>query len=410
MTVRNFVVSTAPGLERLLLEELKKLAPTAKPFLLPGRGVVLSSSAAIRGDFGSASLPLWQTTLLSRLSTGVRTRILEPIFCQWERHLEELLNNAPWREYLPLEADLPIVRASCSDSRLFHDKHVEKLVSDLIIAKRSRANHNRLNDPEYEKVSESNHKTPSVWVSIQGNELEVSACGDGGINVRARKLKNENDFSEQIICGIIQQTKLTERIKKKLTLWDPFCGSGGFLFEAAGIISGIPAGSPSIEYPFSYYPTHQPEAYKFAIEDISMTPSHGAENLKILGSDENIEKAEKNFENFTQSLPREISSDSSSLPCEIHICKAKASDAIQAVEGRAMIITALPKEFSRKTYVQSTNAKLKDFVKCIKKRSWEDVYVVCPYDAPFRDLSGLNWRVELRFYQNGVPFELLRLI
>ena len=397
-SVRNVIVSTSPGLERMLAEELKTTIGLYNTSLhiLPGTGVVCSTAAEIKGDIAGASLPMWKTCLLSRFAESVKVRLVEPTFCQWEKHLTEISTSAPWKNFIPLHAPIPEFKVKTNKSRLFHPLHVAKVLNEVLTQKRSNANHNRLNSTETSEGAEPTDLTasPAVTVQLNEDELEVLVDAEGGLNRRYR----QGQLSRAALAGaVIKSECLTT---PNSVVWDPFCGQGDLILEAASIASGQPTGSPSLPYPFTMYPTHAPESFRELIESLTLRPLPHARTIRLIGSDTNVTEANEALATLIETAPRLITSQSGIAP-QVRFTDQPKMQLAETLQGQAMIVTVLPDKMDKKAMLEFVN---------VLKLKWKGVYVFAARTSKFRTASGLDWRPELRVTcQQGRIYELLRL-
>lgn len=386
-SVRNIVVTTSPGIERMLADEIKGLCVGSSVHILPGKGVVCSTAAEIKGDVAGASLPMWKTCLLSRLAETVKVRLVEPTFCQWEKHLTEVANNAPWRNFIPLHAPIPEFKVKTNKSRLFHPLHVAKVVEEVLTHKRSNARHSQLNSDTLDTVD--GVSSPSVSVSIDEDELEMLVDAEGGLNDRCRQGK----LSHAALAAVIIKTGCLN----SGLVWDPFCNDGSFMVEAAAMSSGLPVGSPTLPYPFTMYPTHAPESFRELIEQLHLRPH--AQPPTLIGSDFDVSVANEALSRMISTAPRPVTS-SKVLASKVEFTNEPMVQVARRVSG-GTIVTVLPDNLTRQAMLE--------FVDVIKLK-WKGVYVMVPRTSKFRASSGLDWRPELRVTcQLGRLYELLRL-
>jgi putative N6-adenine-specific DNA methylase len=213
----EIIAKTFAGLEELLAQEVKeagglKIEPIK-------RGVKFEADEEV----------------LYRCLLSLRTvlRLLVPIF-KFKAHTEKDLyfkvKKLAWEEYMDLNQTFAI---DCvANSKVFnHSKFVALRVKDAI-CDRFRAN----NDDQRPDV---HVKNPDVPINVHVNNLDVTILLDvSGFSLHKRGYRTNDHrapLNEALAAGIL----MLSGWDKKTDLYDPMCGSGTILVEAATMVQNI---------------------------------------------------------------------------------------------------------------------------------------------------------------------------
>ena len=210
MSERLFATTT-PGLEEALVEECRGLV--LQPKVLPG-GVELEGPAGLH-----------RTLNLQLRSAGrVLLRVGE-FHAPHGRALAEGLERVPLGHFVP--AGIPaVVHASIKDSRLGRKDLLEQAVRRAFRLQ-------PLTAGEEEEV-------PRVYVRLAADHCTVSVDTSGALLHRRgyRQEISRAPIREALAAGLL----LLAGYDGKHPFWDPFCGSGTFVIEAALMARGWPPG------------------------------------------------------------------------------------------------------------------------------------------------------------------------
>lgn len=137
-----------------------------------------------------------------------------------------------WEEFLPVDAEFPITKATSVNSKLFSSSDIQSIVKKAIVEKMK----------EKYKVSwfeEDGNKYP-IRVNIYKDEVTIAidTSGDSLHKRGYRPVAGKAPISETLAAAIIMLTPW----KKDRILVDPFCGSGTIAIEAAMIAANIAPG------------------------------------------------------------------------------------------------------------------------------------------------------------------------
>ena len=218
-----FVVA-APGLERVLLDELTRL--DVKP------------ARAVKGGVEcSLTWPqLWGVHLRSRLATRVLVRVQRFRATSWPE-MEAGLRRVPWASWLAADAGVT-VQASCDKgSALYHSGAVEERVAAA------------LGRPAGEQT---------VMVRVLDDVVTVSldATGEALFKRGWRGPAGKAPLRETLAAAVL----LASGWDRRSPLVDPFCGSGTIAIEAALLARRMAPGRHRT-FVFQSWPSFSPERW-----------------------------------------------------------------------------------------------------------------------------------------------------
>lgn len=213
----EIIAKTFAGLEELLAQEVKdagglKIEPIK-------RGVKFEADEEV----------------LYRCLLSLRTvlRLLVPVFkfmAHTEKDLYYKVKKLPWDEYMDLNQTFAI---DCvANSKVFnHSKFVALRVKDAI-CDRFRA-HNDDKRPDVDV------KNPDVPINVHVNNLDVTILLDvSGFSLHQRGYRTRDHkapLNEALAAGIL----MLSGWDRKTDLYDPMCGTGTILIEAATMVQNI---------------------------------------------------------------------------------------------------------------------------------------------------------------------------
>lgn len=213
----EIIAKTFSGLENLLFDEIKEAG--GKNLKLIKRGV------SFEGD----------EEVLYRCLLSLRTvlRLLVPVFsfkAHTEKDLYFKVKKLPWENFLELEQTFAI---DCvANSRVFnHSKFVSLRVKDAIC--------DRFRDNNDNKRPDVNVRNPDLPINVHISDLDVTILLDvSGFSLHQRGYRTSEHrapLNEALAAGIL----MLSGWDKKTDLFDPMCGSGTILIEAAMIAQNI---------------------------------------------------------------------------------------------------------------------------------------------------------------------------
>lgn len=242
-----------PGLEPLLLDELKALIPDSKLVSMDG-GVELA------GPPGA----LWRVALSSRLAETLRVRLGKPFEARTFEELVERAGRLPWNAYLPRGGALPRVQVTCKRSRLYHSDAVAERITAVLTERLGCTE-----DPGEARV----------YVRLRNDrcQLSVDAAGEPLHRRGYRKHVSEAPLRETLAAACLAAAG----VRPEQALWDPFCGGGTIPLEALGLAMGASPGV-SRRFAFEAWPVHDRAAFATLRAGLPRTAAPAA---PIIGSD-----------------------------------------------------------------------------------------------------------------------------
>lgn len=250
-----------PGLEKVLQAETRRLG-WKKARSTPG-GVEF---------FGD-----WRDVWRANLELRGATRVLVRIGMFPAQHLSQLDKRArkfPWGQYL--RPDVPVrVEADCKRSKIYHEgaakERVERAISEELGAPIAA------------------DAPVIVRVRIESNQVTLSVDSSGELlHKRGHKVAVGKAPMRETLASLFLQSCGYDGTQP---IYDPMCGSGTFVIEAAEMALGLQAGRAR-EFAFEYLAEFDAEAFaELKSEGRLATP------LRFYGSDRNagaIENAQAN--------------------------------------------------------------------------------------------------------------------
>lgn len=128
-----------------------------------------------------------------------------------------------------------------------------------------------------------------IYLDLSGNSLHERGY---------RSQTGSAPIKENLAAGLLHLANWPELAKSKTALYDPFCGSGTFLIEAAMMATQTPAGSLRTRFGFFAWKDHQPRIFEKVQAELAEKVITDREALPtIYGSDVNPEMVEIAREN-----------------------------------------------------------------------------------------------------------------
>ncbi|MBN1930865.1 MAG: hypothetical protein JW786_04565 [Desulfobacterales bacterium] len=274
--IKDFFIVTAPGLEKLCLDELRSLSFSNQ------------EAAVVRGgiEFKGRLYDCYLANLNLRTANRVLMRIGE-FKATNLRQLAKNLENFSWELYLTPRSSIHI-HVTTSHSRLYH--------KDLIRCSFEENIKRRL-DPK-DCIEKSKNDKQQIFVRVSNDRFIVSIDSSGD-NLYKRGLKQyggKAPIRETIAAALL---KLSEYNCKE-PLIDPMCGSGTFSLEAALMSKNMPPGWFR-EFAFMRWPSFIPKRWEY-IKREARTRFINFQKQIIFASDKNkemclnVEKKAKAYE------------------------------------------------------------------------------------------------------------------
>lgn len=271
--MRDYIATTLGGLEPVLVQELEAFGAQD---IEPGQRM-----ARFKGD----------VELLYQICYSARTtlRVLEPLASfriQSEKDLYWKTFDLPWRKVLGPDQTFAIT--GVINSRLFPHTNYPSLVVKDALCDRIRRDIGRRPDVDRDQ--------PDIRVNLHIFEDQVDIALDAvgsSMHMRGyRRYQGLAPLNEVLAAGLIRLAGWTPDIP----LWDPMCGSGTILTEAAEWAIGRPSQIRRGRFGFQGWIDHEPGIWrKVKLADKEETIPAG---LELFGADrdpEIIDGARKNI-------------------------------------------------------------------------------------------------------------------
>ena len=223
----KFIAKTFAGLETVLADELTVLgAKEVKPLL---RGVSFSGDKAL----------MYKVNYQSRLTLRV-LMILESFPVRGERDLYQNINKIEWEHFLDSFGSLAVDAVSFHQ-KLTHTLFISQLAKDAVVD-RIRSKENRR--PSVDLIS------PDLRINLHLDQKDATISldsSDSPLFKRGYRVGTiDAPINEVLAAGLLALTGWNG----EKTLYDPMCGSGTFLIEAAMKATNTPAGKFRNEFGF----------------------------------------------------------------------------------------------------------------------------------------------------------------
>ena len=204
----EFLATAAFGLEGLVKRELSRMG-------LEGRG----ETGGVR--FEASPAQAFRANLWLRTADRVLLIVGEGEAHSFE-DLFQLVFSLPWEDYLPENARFP-VNGKCARSQLMSVRDCQAITKKAIVERMKR---------HYKTTwfPETGAEYP-IDVSIHGNMARLTIDTSGAaLNRRGYRTWNgEAPLRETLAAGLV----MLARGQEDIPLWDPCCGTGTLLIEAA---------------------------------------------------------------------------------------------------------------------------------------------------------------------------------
>lgn len=333
----KIIIKTFHGLEEILQEEVKKIG---------GKNIeVIKRGVSCEGDMAF----VYRANL--ELRTALRVLVLVHEFlAHTERDLYKKVSKFDWTTILSEKQTFAI--DSVVYSTLFnHSKFIALRVKDAIV------------DQFRDKVGsrpDIDIKFPDVRLHVHISEKLVTISLDSsGISLHKRGYRNsdhEAPLNEALAAGII----LMSQWDKKSWLYDPMCGSGTILMEAAMIAANIPPRINLSYFGFMKWKTYD-EALWNQIKDEAKSKIQKCERI-IFGSD-----IKSKYVRLAQESIKHMKLDHIITVTESHFADREIK------EGSGIIVSNPPYgERLKEDDIKQFYSEIGDFLKakCAGKQAW----------------------------------------
>ena len=361
-----FFLGITPSLEPLLRAELEDLGHPAQPYTTHG-GVEL------QGDDEA----LWALAHSTRLAESIRLRLGRfPA-----RKFDELrvgLRELPWLDYVPMGSAVDI-RVQSKRSRLYHKNAIAERAAETI---RKRLGPE---DPDAPLVQ--------VHIRVVNDIARVSLDAVGELLHRRgwRQHVGKAPLRETLAAALL---RFADYDGQK-PLWDPFCGSGTIVIEAASIAQRLPT-NPARRFAFERWPCHDAERYRAFVEALPRPASAG---LRARGSDIDPRETRAAKENARRAQLEDS--------CGFDVGDFEAIAPTLPAED-TVIVTNLP--YGHRTQGgDRLDDTARRFGSMLRKNKHLRPVIAMSGRRDLKRLTRLPWRVVARFSNRGFPVEILRL-
>lgn len=269
----KYIAKTLFGLEQMLAEELRNIgAADIEPH---NRAVSFSGDKAM----------LYKANLWLRTAT----RILAPIYTATAHNEDSLYKAAmqvDWAKYLSLDQTFAI-HSSINSTKFNHTLYVAQKVKDAIADQFRRTHGQRPN---------VNTDNPDVTIQVHiFNEQVTFFLDSSGESLHKRGYKVaifKAPLSECLAAGMI----LLSGWDQKQPLYDPMCGSGTILTEAALIARNIAPGLYRDDFGFTHWPDFDRALFLQLQKEARAQEREN--DVKIYGSDVSMQALDETRQNL----------------------------------------------------------------------------------------------------------------
>jgi putative N6-adenine-specific DNA methylase len=271
-----YFAQVAGGMEELAVEELQSLG--ADGFRIAYRGL----------QFQADQATLYRINYRSRLIT----RVLAPLItfgCYDTRYLYQKAREINWADFINTNQTLAVF-ANVTDSKITHSKYAALCVKDAIVDQFWEKTGMRPNIDTHE---------PDLWVNLylERNRATLSIDTSGGsLHRRAyRKRSVQAPMQETLAAAILYLSGWDGTVP----IYDPMCGSGTLLCEAAMHYCNIPAAYLRRKFGFEKLPDFAPQTWQ-KIRQSTDSQIRSLPSGIIAGSDRELRAVRAARENLLQ--------------------------------------------------------------------------------------------------------------
>ncbi|ORU90687.1 MAG: 23S rRNA (guanine(2445)-N(2))/(guanine(2069)-N(7))-methyltransferase [Cycloclasticus sp. symbiont of Poecilosclerida sp. M] len=269
----SFFASTAKGMELILADELQAI----------GAQHVKSATGGAYFE-GDMELAL-RVCLWSRLAN----RVLMPLANYAAQTPEQLYAGAlkiNWLKHFDIEKSFAI-DASLRRSKITHSRYAEQVVKDAIVDQFKEATDERPN---------VQREQPDIRINAYINENKVTLSLDlSGDSLHRRHYRAESveaPLKENLAAAILIRAGWPKIATEGGTLYDPMCGSGTLLTEAAMMAGDVAPGLLREYYGFFGWAHFNRTIWDRLINEAEYRREKGVNNIPpIMGSDISIKHA-----------------------------------------------------------------------------------------------------------------------
>ena len=242
-------IACLPGLEHELLSEIKKNGFKQTKLMVGG--------VSLFGDW----CDVWRANFYLRGATKVLVRFAS-FRATHLAQLDKLLHKLNWEKLLQYKKSFR-VETVCRKSKIYHSGAASQRISKAISA--------QIN------AKENPNSNTIIKVRISSDICTISLDSSGeGLHKRGYKIATGKAPIRETLAALFLQKM---KFDGSQVVYDPMCGSGTIVIEAAEIALGLPAGRRK-NFTFMELPSFQENEY----EKLTKI-KHKKVNLKFYGSD-----------------------------------------------------------------------------------------------------------------------------
>jgi putative N6-adenine-specific DNA methylase len=269
----HYVAKTLEGLEEVLEREL---------IVLGARNTrILTHAVSFDGD---KSL-MYAANFRCRTALRILRHVTSFSFTS-EMEFYKILNEIRWEQYITPEQHIS-VEATTADSFMSNVRFIEQKTKEAIVDRFRSI---------YGQRPAVNNFNPDLLININIAEDICQVFADSScesLHHRGYRVTNGKDpLNEVLAAGMILMSGWDHRSD----FFDPMCGSGTLLIEAAMIANNIPAGSYRKDYGFMHWKDYDKNLYQRVMEAGFKEQTEA--DIQICGSDASEENLESGIQNI----------------------------------------------------------------------------------------------------------------
>lgn len=389
-------VQCAPGLEQTLAGELAELNVGRRARIEAGGVSVWVDQT---GLWTVATQALVADAIRVRVGGAFRATSFEQLTAGFRQSVAPAL-----RAFVRDPQGMPL-RVRCKQSRLWHSGAVEQRVAEAL----------QLGAGPSSAASAPAPEPLTLSVRLLRDEVEASVEAASGLHLRGCKPHSTDNQLNETVAAACARAALGACGSSAPDVWDPFCGSGTFLLEAALLLRRRESGSALVaarletaaRLPLARFAAHDADGYAAflreavsrasALEPGTPPPAH------LFGSDSSQRAVRACRHNVTHGL--------GALALGGRVTTLEPSDfeaAAQLVPERATVLTNIPWQVRSQPESEARLYARLGGVLRARARSGARAFVLSGNEH-FVRLSGCTWRTVLRLRVGGAPVHLVEL-
>lgn len=311
MTLSLFA-TTPKGLELLLVDELCQLGATDAAEKLAG--------VSFSGDLTLA----YKACLWSRLANRILLALTKAP-AETPEQLYAAVQSIAWDEHIDKNSNFA-VQCVCSQSKMTHSLFAAQKVKDAIVDQFRNKYGIR---PDVKR----DQPAVQVYVYLHRDQAQIylDLSGDSLHKRGYRLAGGAAPLKENLAAAILLRAGWPELAKNGASLFDPMCGSGTLLIEAAAMAD---ARAPSLErdyFGFLGWKKHQPAIWQKLLADAKQQVITKPQN-KIIGYDHDAAAIKIAFENIERAQ----------LTGRIHVEKRELSSFAPLATSKSGLVVTNP--------------------------------------------------------------------